>query len=148
MPTALMQSANPERAKMSGAIAVQADFTDAIMKGCRLVRANLRQARLSGANLENADLSGCNLTGADLNGAILVGCRLDLAVTQGADFSETLTEQETGRSPGAVPVEELLELHAKWVETDGREGKPADLSNMDLRGVMTLGRSILDKSAG
>jgi uncharacterized protein YjbI with pentapeptide repeats len=40
-----MHSANLERAKMTGAIAVQADFTDAIMKGCRLVRANLRQAR-------------------------------------------------------------------------------------------------------
>ncbi len=75
MPAALMHSANLERAKMSGAVAIAADFTDAIMKGCRLVRANLRQARLTGANLENADLSGCNLTGADLNGAILVGGR-------------------------------------------------------------------------
>ena len=38
--------------------------TDAIMKGCRLTRANLRQAKLTGADLENDDLSGCNLTGA------------------------------------------------------------------------------------
>ena len=59
----------------TGAIAVQADFTDAVMKGCRLIRANLRQARLTGANLENADLSGCNLTGADLAGAILIGAK-------------------------------------------------------------------------
>ena len=77
---------------MTGAIAVQADFTDAMMKGCRLTRANLRQARLTGANLENADLSGCNLTGADLAGAILIGAKLDLATTHGADLTKTLTE--------------------------------------------------------
>jgi len=42
----------------------QADFTDAMMKGCRLARANLRQACLSRAPTSKAaDLSGCNLTG-------------------------------------------------------------------------------------
>ena len=45
LPAAMLNSANLERAKMTGAIAVQADFTDAMMKGCRLTRANLRQAR-------------------------------------------------------------------------------------------------------
>ena len=37
----MMNSANLERAKLTGAIAIQADFTDAVMKGCRLTRANL-----------------------------------------------------------------------------------------------------------
>ena len=73
LPAAMMHSANLERAKMTGVIAVQADFTDAMMKGCSLARANLRQAKLTGANLENADLSGCNMTGCDLTGAVLVG---------------------------------------------------------------------------
>ena len=69
LPDAMMHSANLERAKLGGVIAVQADFTDAIMKGCSLARANLRQAKLTGANLEGADLSGCNMAGCDLSGA-------------------------------------------------------------------------------
>src|SRR6201986_1652012 len=43
MGDALLNSANLERAKMGGAVAIQADFSDAIMKNCRLVRANLKQ---------------------------------------------------------------------------------------------------------
>ena len=39
LPAAMLNSANLERAKMTGAMAVQADFTDAMMKGCRLTRA-------------------------------------------------------------------------------------------------------------
>jgi len=83
---------------MSGAIAVRADSTDAVMKGCRLVRANLRQARLNGANLENADLSGCNLTGADLSGAILIGAHMDFASTKNTNLEDTLTEQSIGKA--------------------------------------------------
>jgi uncharacterized protein YjbI with pentapeptide repeats len=36
--------ANLERSKLTGVVAVAADFTDAIMKDCKLVRANLKQA--------------------------------------------------------------------------------------------------------
>src|ERR1700761_692300 len=69
LPGAMLNSANLERAKMTGSIAIQADFTDAMMRGCRLARANLRQANFGGANLENADLSGSDLSGANLSGA-------------------------------------------------------------------------------
>ena len=74
-------------------------------------------------------------------GAVLVGTRMDLAVTDGADLTGVLTGEAAGREPLQlpVPIEELLEAHARWVETDGREGKPADLSGMDLRGVAALG---------
>jgi uncharacterized protein YjbI with pentapeptide repeats len=88
---------------LTGVIAAQADFTDAMMKGCRLSRANLHQARLAGANLENADLSGCNLTGASLAGAVLVGTRMDLAVTDGADLSGALTGEAAGRNLCCCP---------------------------------------------
>src|SRR2546423_388429 len=47
MPAALLNSANLERARLTGVIAMQADFTDAIMRGCTLTRANLRQAKLT-----------------------------------------------------------------------------------------------------
>ena len=53
----------------------KADFTDAVMKDCKLVRANLKQATLHGANLSGADLSGADLAGADLPDAILVGAK-------------------------------------------------------------------------
>ena len=61
-----LTGANLERSKLSGVIAVRADFTDAIMKDCKLVRANLKQASMSGANLAGADLSGADLSGADM----------------------------------------------------------------------------------
>src|ERR1700743_3346972 len=38
LPEALLSSANLERAKMTGVLAVQADFTDAIMRSCKLTR--------------------------------------------------------------------------------------------------------------
>src|SRR5580704_11335944 len=41
LPAAMLNSANLERARLTGVMAIQADFTDAIMKGCRLTRANL-----------------------------------------------------------------------------------------------------------
>src|ERR1700710_2679593 len=121
MPAAMMNSANLERAKMTGAIAIQADFTDAIMKGCKLTRANLRQARLTGANLENADLSGCNLTGADMAGCILIGAKLDFATTHGADMTGTLTEMVKPDPVHVANVESLLDSHTRWAETDGRD---------------------------
>lgn len=141
LPGATLHSANLERAKMNGTIAVQADFTDAMMKSCRLIRANLRQAKLAGANLENADLSGCNLAGANLAGAVLIGTKLDLAVLDGADLSNTLTTKMVGPDPGKMPVnpEAMLDAHARWAESSGREGTPADLSGMDLRRIPNLG---------
>src|ERR1700743_679663 len=87
MPGAMLNSANLERAKMTGSIAIQADFTDAMMRGCRLARANLRQANFGGANLENADLSGSDLSGANLSGAVLIGAKLTMAQTKDADFT-------------------------------------------------------------
>ena len=143
MPAAMMNSANLSGAKMTGAMAVQADFTDAIMKGCRLTRANLRQARLTGANLENADLSGCNLTGADMAGCILIGATMDFATTHGADMSKILTEAAVPDVNQVLIVDKLLEDHTRWAESDGRDGKPADLTGMDLRHVTSLSHRML-----
>ena len=140
LPSALLNSANLERAKMTGVMAVQADFSDAVMRGCRLSRANLRQAKLNGANLENADLTGCNMTGAEMHGAILIGTRLSRTVLDGVDLSDALTDAPLGRDLSLLPapVAELLDAHSRWVESDGREGKPVDLTEMDLRSLKSL----------
>ena len=145
LPSALLTSANLERARMTGVFAVQADFTDAMMRGCRLARANLRQAKLNGANLENADLSGCDLKGAELHGAILIGACMTRAVLDGVDLSTALTEAPCGREMASlpVPIEDMLDAHSRWVETDGRDGQPVDLSGMDLRKLKSLAHRAL-----
>ncbi len=35
-------------------------------------------------------------------------------------------------------IEKLLEEHSRWAETDGRQGKPADLTGKDLRHIPQL----------
>ena len=60
---AVLAGANLQRSRMTGVIAVAADFTDAVMKDCKLVRANLKQASFRGADLAGADLSGADLSG-------------------------------------------------------------------------------------
>ena len=65
LPAAMLANANLGRARMTGVIALQADFSDAMMRGCRLTRANLRQANMSGAIMEDADLSGEPAVGMD-----------------------------------------------------------------------------------
>jgi uncharacterized protein YjbI with pentapeptide repeats len=145
MPAALMSAANLERAKLSGAIAIQADFTNAIMRNCKMTRANLRRAKFSGANLENADLRGCDLAGADLKGAILVGTRFEFATLDGSDMTGALTDALSGKSIADLPdtIEIILAAHARWGETSGREGRPADFSGFDLRSLKGLPHATL-----
>lgn len=52
---ACLAGANLQRSKMAGVIAVKADFSGAVMKDCKLVRANLKQADFRGADLAGAD---------------------------------------------------------------------------------------------
>src|SRR3569623_1100889 len=42
VPAAMLNTAKLESTKMTGSIAIQADFTDAMLRGCRLAGANLR----------------------------------------------------------------------------------------------------------
>jgi uncharacterized protein YjbI with pentapeptide repeats len=144
-PGTMLDSIASGYARTGGPIAVQTDFTDAVMKDCRLVRANLRDAYLCGANMESADVSGCNLSGADLSGAILIGVRLDTATTQDTNLTGVLTDRASGREPHELssPIEEILAAHARWVGTNGREGRPADLSRVDLRKMQSLARRML-----
>lgn len=140
MPGAILANANLERSKMSGVIALQADFSDAIMRGIRLTRANLRRANLQGAILENADLSGADLSGANLSGAVLTGATIGLARTDGADMTGVITEAPCGIAPADLSesIYTMLRRHGEWVESGGASGKPASLANVDLRTVSGL----------
>lgn len=127
--------ANLERANLSGMLAVRTDFSGAQLKNCKLVRANLKQADFSGANLEGSDLSGADMTDTDLTNAVLTGVDLSMATLHQTTLVNTITDDPVG-----TPMADLipsahaqLEAHVKFIETDGVEGAPANLSGVDMR---------------
>ena len=117
-------------------MAIHTDFTDAVMRGCKLVRATMRGANFSGSNLEGADLSGADLRGACLRGAVLTGASMTMTETAGADMEDMLTDQPVGRPVSALgrPLDELARDHMAWIGSAGAEGAKLDLSGFDLRG--------------
>ena len=131
--------ANLERSRLTGVIAIRADFTDAVMRDCKLVRANLKQATLNGADLAGSDLSGADLSGADLTDAVLVGVKNEMWRTDGANLLDALTDDRS-HQPSVSPLEaaERLGLHARWCETDGAEGKPSTFDELDLRALKSV----------
>jgi len=142
---ARMVNANLTQAKLSGSIAAHTDFTDAVMRHCKLVRADLHNANLTGADLSHADLSGANLNGASLRNAILTNAIMHYTETNGADLAGALTQVPAGRKLFELtePIEALLERHERWCTSQGIEGTLLDLSGFDLRDVPQLaGRSL------
>ncbi|MFI4951426.1 MAG: pentapeptide repeat-containing protein, partial [Caulobacterales bacterium] len=135
---AILAGANLERSRLSGVIALKADFTDAIMKDCKLVRANLKQAKMSGVDLSGADLSGADLSGADLQDAVLVGAKTYSWNVQNTNMEGVLTDKPAGADIAAIPVDEMLRAHAVWCETGGRGGKPSSFDNTDLRSLKSI----------
>jgi uncharacterized protein YjbI with pentapeptide repeats len=135
---ATLAGANLERSKLSGVIAVRADFTDAILKDAKLVRANLKQASMSGANLAGADLSGADLSGADLRDAVLVGATIYACNTQDARMDGALTDQPSGRDVSELPYAEMVAAHAQWCETQGVDGTPSVFDGADLRALKSI----------
>src|SRR5262249_44205281 len=140
-----LANANLSNAQLAGAVATYTDFRDAVMRGCKLVRADLRHADLSGANLQDADLSGADLRGADLRGAVLVHTVMAEIEDEGADFSRPLTDKPAGRplSELPAPLSALIAEHKLWVESFGAAGRKLDLSGFDLRGAGGLAGAAL-----
>lgn len=135
---ATLAGANLERSKLSGVIAIRADFTDAIMKDAKLVRANLKQATMSGANLAGADLSGADLSGADLRDAVLVGATIYACNTTDARMDGALTDLPSGKDVSELPYAEMVAAHAQWCETGGKEGAPSVFDGADLRALNSI----------
>ncbi len=133
-------SANLDRARMNGVTAIRADFSNAVMRDCKLVRAKLTHARLTGANLENADLGGADLVGANLDGAVLTGACMEMVTTQDTSMIGVLTEAVAGRALDDLeePVEDLLANHVKFIATNGAEGAVAVFTGADMRSLKTL----------
>ena len=135
---AKLVGANLERSKLSGVVAVKADFTDAILKDARLVRANLKQCSLRGADLSGADLSGADLAGADLRDAVLVGTRTTHWNVMNANMAGCLTDKPEGKAADILPYQTMIRDHARWCETGGAQGKPSVFDNADLRNLESV----------
>jgi uncharacterized protein YjbI with pentapeptide repeats len=133
-------SANLDRARMNGVTAIRADFTNAVMRDCKLVRAKLTHAKLSGANLENADLAGADLVGANLDGAVLTGACLEMIVTQDTSMAGVLTDAVAGKSLDEFehPVQDMLAGHVLYIATTGAKGSVADFAEADMRPLGSL----------
>ena len=138
MSGASLVGANLQRSKLSGVMAVRADFTDAVMKDAKLIRANLKHCSLNGADLAGADLSRADLAGADLRDAVLVGAKtLSWNVTN-ADMKGALTDKPSGRDVADLPYDEMLRAHALWCETAGEDGSPSSFDGADLRALKSI----------
>ncbi len=135
---ATLIGANLERSKMSGMVAVRADFTDAVLKDAKLVRANLRQCTMTGANLAGADLSGADLRGADMRDTVLVGTTLYACNTQDMCMDGALTDKLPTDGAALLPYGEMLKAHALWCETGGVSGTPSVFDGADLRGLKSI----------
>ena len=135
---AKLVGANLERSKLSGVIAVRADFTDAILKDARLVRANLKQATMKGCNLSGADLSGADLAGADLRDAVLVGAKTLQWNVSEANMVGALTDKPAGIAASSLPYNTMIKDHARWCETGGQSGAPSVFDGADLRALETV----------
>ena len=135
---AMLIGANLERSRMSGVIALKADFTDAVLKDAKLVRANLKQANMTGCNMAGCDLSGADLTGADLTDAVLVGAKTYMWNVQDANMAGVLTDKAAGKDATQLPFDSMLRAHATWCETGGRSGTPSVFDGADLRSLKSI----------
>jgi uncharacterized protein YjbI with pentapeptide repeats len=135
---AKLVGANLERSKLSGVVAVKADFSDAILKDARLVRANLKQCTLKGADLSGADLSGADLAGADLRDAVLVGARTTQWNVMNANMTGALTDKPAAKAEDLLPYQTMIRDHARWCETGGDQGQPSVFDNADLRNLESV----------
>jgi len=133
-----LRGANLERSKLSGIQAMKADFTDAVMKQCKLVRANLKQAIMDNVDLAGADLSGADLSGASLKDAVLIRAKTDQWRVSQCDLTGVLPDKPVGTDVKQMPFGEMLHEHAKWVDTMGKAGKPSTFDNADLRALGSI----------
>ena len=122
-------------ASLTGAIAMKTDFSDAVMRGCKLVRAHIRGANFTGSNLQGADFAQADTRDACFRGAVIAGATFEYANMAGADLQGALSDKPNGRLVDELhaSLDELLRLHRQFIESCGAAGSALDLSGFDLR---------------
>ena len=127
-------------AKLAGAKLVDTNFSDADLSeanlsethieranfvGSSLVGATLARANVTEANFMNADLKGVEMKDVDLSSSLLAGTSLTLTV---ADLRPH--------------VRRAFHDHEKWITTNGKDGRRADLEQEDLSYVNLAGHNL------
>ena len=144
---AVARGANMKGARVSDSMIVQTDLTDCNLENAKFIRANLSLTNLTGCNLQGADFTEAVLSGAIFRGAIFSNTILDNADLSGAnligaifdnvDFSKVdLTDAmlPKGVENMEMSFQEILVNHDRWVKSNGKAGKRAELSETDLSG--------------
>lgn len=125
------------------------DLSNASMKGVKLRNAKLKWANLSGALLQGADLTGADLSGVQFAGAVMTGVRLDRTTIDPGALDNCVVDPSRAALLLAPSLAALINENIRWVETNGRVGRPAMLDNQDLRptGNLFAGKELAALSA-
>lgn len=119
---------------LSGVKAAGANFSDSNMSGVQFKEADLQDCIFEGANLTSADMTGCNLMRAIVKDAVIDNLNLYGAVGNQSELEEMIrleNERSTLEEDG-VSLNDLVDLHTKWIDTNGAEGQQLNLSEYDL----------------
>ncbi len=123
---------------LSGVRAAYADFSDSDLTGVLIRGADLRSANFTAANLSKTDLSGSDLRNASLKNAVMTGIILEQAEIAGIDDTGAIksdTPMGTVFDTDKQDLGTLIEAHAAWIRSAGKEGQQLDLSGYDLRHI-------------
>jgi uncharacterized protein YjbI with pentapeptide repeats len=135
-PAVDFKGANLTNAILHQVMAVSTDFSDATMRGTKLVRAHLQGANFTNCDLEAADFGQADMREACFRGAVLSHANFEFADIAGADMQDTLSDKPHGRPIDEllVSLEELHRQHEQFLGSHGAEGALLDVSGFDLRG--------------
>ncbi len=133
--------ARMHKTNLSGSRATEADFSEADLTGIVIKDADLRGVNFEGANLTDADFSGCDLRAANLADTITEGVILDNAEHDNDAIKGARgTHKKIGDllKEKGITLQEMIEKHAAWIKSSGREGEQMDISNTDMRSIANL----------
>lgn len=144
---ATLRDTNLTQARLNNASMIAADLHGATLYDTDLSDVNLADANLAMAKLKGVNLAGANLSGANFAGAILLDCNLKGARLTGTKLSEArmtnvdLSETIMARNKESLPldIQEILQLHQAWIDSNGAKGKRAELTGADLSEVNLAG---------
>ena len=119
---------------LSNVMAQQTNFSSANLSGMILNNANLKDANFQNANLSHANLTGSNMVGVNMDGTIVKGINAAGVTGDNAKIREMVKKAGERKKIAAegTTMAELVNQHAKWLETAGKEGEQMNLSEYDL----------------
>ncbi|MCC7049166.1 MAG: pentapeptide repeat-containing protein [Alphaproteobacteria bacterium] len=119
-----------------GATIEQSSFVGARMNNASLVNVNASHVNFREASLQGARFDGCTLAGSDFAGAKLQ----DADFSRAEDARSVLPEWAQNVVTMVRPLDRdqlnaALQLHARWLASDGKGGRRLSLRGVDLSGA-------------